>query len=66
MAPRQAGGNGTQGPPPAVSAASLAQQGEDLVWQVELSVPFSPGALAADGRRLCLVLSEAARPSAWG
>jgi peptidoglycan/xylan/chitin deacetylase (PgdA/CDA1 family) len=65
--PRQAGGSsgGEQKPLP-VNAASLIQQGQQLVWRVELAVPFSPGALAGDGRTLCLLIERAAGGSVAG
>jgi peptidoglycan/xylan/chitin deacetylase (PgdA/CDA1 family) len=47
----------------AVQAASLVQEGQDLVWQVELTQPFSPGALRRDGRSVCLLLERAANGS---
>jgi peptidoglycan-N-acetylglucosamine deacetylase len=52
---------GAAGAPPqpfSVSAASLGQDGQDLVWQVELAHPFSPGALSRDHRSLCLVIDQ--------
>ena len=42
--------------PLVIQTATLAQDGQDLVWHVELAQPFSPGALASDGRSLCLLL----------
>jgi len=60
---------GTAGATPAppqplqVSAASLAQDGQDLVWQVELTQPFSPGQLTRDHRSLCLVIEQGASVS---
>ncbi|MGH2882149.1 MAG: hypothetical protein ACRDPA_05520, partial [Solirubrobacteraceae bacterium] len=51
------------GQPLAVQAASLMQEGQDLVWQVELTRPFSPGALRRDGRSVCLLLERAANGS---
>ncbi|HEY2316962.1 MAG TPA: polysaccharide deacetylase family protein [Solirubrobacteraceae bacterium] len=41
-----------------VQTASLRQSGQDLVWSVELRAPFSPGALRAAGRSLCLVIAH--------
>ncbi len=46
-----------------VQAASLVQKGQDLVWRVELTRPFSPGALRGDGRSVCLLLERAANGS---
>jgi peptidoglycan-N-acetylglucosamine deacetylase len=42
--------------PLAVQTASLAQDGQDLVWKVELAQPFSPRGLARDHRSLCLLI----------
>jgi peptidoglycan/xylan/chitin deacetylase (PgdA/CDA1 family) len=52
------------GQPLTIQTASLAQEGQDLVWQVELAEPFSPGALRRDGRGLCLLIEPAASGSA--
>jgi len=41
-----------------MSAASLAQEGQDLVWQVELAQPFSPGGLIRAHRSLCLEIDQ--------
>ena len=49
--------------PLAVQTASLVQEGEDLVWQVELAQPFSPGALRRDRRSVCLLIERAANGS---
>jgi peptidoglycan/xylan/chitin deacetylase (PgdA/CDA1 family) len=43
-----------------VSASSLAQEGQDLVWQVELAQPFSPPGLTRAHRSLCLEIDQAA------
>jgi peptidoglycan/xylan/chitin deacetylase (PgdA/CDA1 family) len=48
--------------PLVIQSATLAQDGEDLVWQVELAQPFSPAALSSDGRSVCLLL----RPGSSG
>jgi peptidoglycan-N-acetylglucosamine deacetylase len=60
-APLRAGASGTRGEPLQVRSASLIQQGQQLVWQVDLRDPFSPGALAAEGRSLCLLIEQAAK-----
>jgi peptidoglycan/xylan/chitin deacetylase (PgdA/CDA1 family) len=65
-APVPAGASSAQREPLQVRAASLVQQGQQLVWHVELTVPFSPGALAADGRSLCLRIDQAATRSVAG
>jgi peptidoglycan-N-acetylglucosamine deacetylase len=51
------------GGPLAVESASLVQDGQDLVWQVELTHPFSPGRLRHDGRSLCLLIERAGNGS---
>lgn len=43
-----------------VRASSLNQGGRHLVWRLRLDDAFSPGALARDGRSLCLLIE---RPS---
>ena len=52
----RAGGSSGGGEPLPVYAASLTQQGQQLMWQVELATTFSPGALAKEGRALCLLI----------
>jgi peptidoglycan/xylan/chitin deacetylase (PgdA/CDA1 family) len=54
-----AGASGAPVAPLAVLSASLTQDGQDLVWQIELAAPFSPGALAQDHRSLCLLIASA-------
>ena len=49
--------------PRAIQAASLVQAGQDLVWQVELAQPFTPGRLRRDRRSLCLLIEGAANGS---
>ncbi len=52
-----AAGAATSPPAPfQVESTSLTQDGQMLVWQVELTQPFSPGALARDRRALCLLI----------
>ena len=55
--------SGMAGRPLAVQSASLVQEGQDLVWQVGLAQPFSPGALRRDGRSLCLLIERASNGS---
>ena len=64
--PGRAGGSDAGWRPPPVSVASLTQHGQQLVWQVELAVPFSPGGLGRDGRTLCLLIEQAATGRAAG
>ena len=53
-----AGASSVPAQPLSVQAASLTQDGQDLVWQVELGQPFSPGGLRHDGRSLCLLIER--------
>jgi len=64
MVVRAAGAsNGVAGRPLAVLSASVAQEGQGLVWQVELTEPFSPGALRRNGRSLCLLIERTSNGS---
>src|SRR5438874_1654351 len=49
-----------------VSAASLTQDGQQLLWHVVLDHPFSPAAMKRAGRTLCLVLRRASNSSVSG
>ncbi len=49
-----------------VRATSLAQDGQQLVWRLRLSASFSPGALARDGRALCLLIERTANGTVAG
>jgi peptidoglycan-N-acetylglucosamine deacetylase len=49
-----------------VSRASLTQRGQTLEWQVELAVPFSPGALTRHDRTLCLLIERSSNGSVAG
>ena len=49
--------------PLAVQTASVVQEGQDLVWQLELAQPVSPGALRRDHRSVCLLIGRAANGS---
>jgi peptidoglycan-N-acetylglucosamine deacetylase len=53
-------GSGASMQPLAITSASLVQDGQDLVWQVELAQPFSPGALRRDRRSVCLLIERTA------
>jgi len=55
-----------QSQPLAVESASLTQNGQQLVWQLKMAQPFSPGALARDRRTLCLLIARADSGSATG
>ena len=59
VAPGRAATTDAGAQPVPVSTASLTQQGQQLVWQVVLATPFSPGALGRDGRTLCLLIDQA-------
>ena len=61
-----AGASSTPTEPLGVQTASLTQVGQDLVWQVELSQPFSPGGLRRDGRSLCLLIERGSGGSVVG
>jgi peptidoglycan-N-acetylglucosamine deacetylase len=49
-----------------VTSASLAQDGQQLVWHVQLQDRFSPAALASDGRSLCLLIERVSNGSVSG
>jgi peptidoglycan/xylan/chitin deacetylase (PgdA/CDA1 family) len=49
-----------------IETATLAQDGQDLVWNVELAQPFAPQALARDGRSLCLLIEPGSNGSVAG
>jgi peptidoglycan-N-acetylglucosamine deacetylase len=64
-----AGASGAGSAPPqplTVAAASVTQQGQDLVWTVKLTQPFSPAGLSRDKRSLCLLLERASGGSVSG
>jgi peptidoglycan/xylan/chitin deacetylase (PgdA/CDA1 family) len=44
--------------PIALVHASVQQAGQDVAWSVETQAPFSPGALAAAGGSVCLVVER--------
>ena len=44
-----------------VRSSSLLQNGQQVVWSVRLTTPFSPGGLAKDGRTLCLLVERVNR-----
>jgi peptidoglycan/xylan/chitin deacetylase (PgdA/CDA1 family) len=56
--PQPAGGSAGDPKPPVVQTASLTQQGQLLVWQVELAASFSPGALVGNRQTLCLLIGQ--------
>lgn len=61
-----AGATGVGSQPLAVQSASLTQNGEQLIWQLQMSEPFSPGALARDQRMLCLLVQRAGNGAVTG
>jgi peptidoglycan/xylan/chitin deacetylase (PgdA/CDA1 family) len=61
-----ASANSAGGQPLAVQSTSLTQDGQRLVWRLEMSQPFSPGALARDRRTLCLLIARADSGTATG
>ena len=62
----RAGGSSGGGEPLPVYAASLTQEGQQLVWHVGLASPFSPGALVKQGRTLCLLIEPTTNRSVAG
>jgi peptidoglycan/xylan/chitin deacetylase (PgdA/CDA1 family) len=50
--------SGPASAPLAVQIASLTQSGQDVIWSLEMRTPFSPQALGAAGRSLCLVIEH--------
>jgi peptidoglycan/xylan/chitin deacetylase (PgdA/CDA1 family) len=52
--------------PFSVRTASLSQDGEQLIWTVQLDHRFSPAGLEADKRTLCLVIEREAGGSVAG
>ncbi len=49
-----------------VRSASLSQQGQQITWRLEMDKSFSPGALAKDGRTLCLLRERVGDKSVAG
>jgi peptidoglycan/xylan/chitin deacetylase (PgdA/CDA1 family) len=66
MAFPAAGAGGAQPAPFAIAATSLRQDGQDLVWRLELAGPFSPRALAPDHESLCLLVEHVRDTSVVG
>jgi len=52
--------------PLGVQTASLTQMGQDLVWQLELTHSFSPGALRRKHESLCLLIERPSNGSVAG
>jgi peptidoglycan-N-acetylglucosamine deacetylase len=51
--------SGVGSQPLSVQSTSLTQNGQQLVWKLNMGQPFSPGALARDRRTLCLLIERA-------
>lgn len=49
-----------------VRSSSMSQNAQQITWRLEMAKPFSPGALARDGRTLCLLRERVANGSAAG
>jgi peptidoglycan/xylan/chitin deacetylase (PgdA/CDA1 family) len=49
-----------------VSASSLTQSAQQLIWTVRLASPFSPAALRRGGRSLCLLIERAGNGTVSG
>jgi peptidoglycan-N-acetylglucosamine deacetylase len=54
-----ASATGVGSQPLAVQSASLVQDGQQLVWQLQMTQPFAPGGLARDRRAACLLIERA-------
>jgi peptidoglycan/xylan/chitin deacetylase (PgdA/CDA1 family) len=54
------------GHPLRVNSSSMSQSGQQITWRVEMAASFSPGALAKDGRTLCLLRERVADGSVAG
>ena len=52
--------------PQRVRSASLTQDGQQVIWSVQLERPFSPKAMKQARRTLCLVLERAKRATSTG
>jgi peptidoglycan-N-acetylglucosamine deacetylase len=52
--------------PLSVQSASLSQNALQFVWRLNMSQPFSPGALARDRRTLCLLVDRAGNGAVSG
>ncbi len=66
LASQIARASGPVGQPLPVRAASLSQNGRELVWSVQLAHPFSPAALGRHHRLLCLLLERVRQASVAG
>ena len=65
-APGSAAARVHQRRPLRVLSSSIVQNAQRLTWRVEMATPFSPGALAKDGRTLCLLRERVGNGSVAG
>jgi peptidoglycan-N-acetylglucosamine deacetylase len=61
-----AAATGIHAKPLRVQSSSLAQDGQQMIWRMRMTAPFSPGGLAKDGRTLCLLRERVPDGSAAG
>jgi peptidoglycan/xylan/chitin deacetylase (PgdA/CDA1 family) len=54
------------GRPLHIHASTLTQDGQQLVWRLQLDDPFSPAGLAPDQRSLCLLIERVANGTVTG
>lgn len=54
------------GQPYQVRWASLRQDGQDLLWRVELAQPWDASRLVRGGRAVCLLIERVASGDVWG
>jgi peptidoglycan/xylan/chitin deacetylase (PgdA/CDA1 family) len=66
LAVRPAGAAVARRQPLRVRSSSIVQSGRQVIWRLEMAKPFSPSALARDGRTLCLLRERVANGSAAG
>lgn len=66
FATASAASNGRSAGPFQVSAATLAQKGQQLIWDVQLDKPWAARRLAGQGRSLCLLIERVASGVVWG
>ena len=60
-----AASNGSAAGPLQISSASLAQDGQQLVWQVQLAKPWGPRRFASGRRSLCLLIERVLSRKVW-
>jgi peptidoglycan-N-acetylglucosamine deacetylase len=52
--------------PPRVASSSLTQSGQQVIWQLRLAKPFSPGGIQRAGGSLCLLIERVSNGSVAG